>query len=159
MNKAAVLEAIVERLQADLALYAKAADSARAEATDEQSKAENKYDTRGLEASYLARGQSRQARETETALEQFAVLLRQPPATPQVIGVGCLVELKIGRDTARYFIGPRAGGTEVTVDGQEILVITSQSPLGKQLTGHGAGERLALDLGGQAKEGRVVSVA
>lgn len=159
MNKAAVLEAILERLQADLTLYAKAADSARAEATDEQSKAENKYDTRGLEASYLARGQSRQARETETALEQFATLARQPLTKPEVIGVGCLVELKTGRDTACYFFGPRAGGTEVTVDGREILVITSQSPLGKQLAGHRAGEKLLLEFGGQTREGRIVSIA
>ena len=159
MNKVAVLEAILERLQADLALYAKAAGSAREEATDEQSKAENKYDTRGLEASYLARGQSRQARETEAALEQFAAMARQPTSNPEAIGLGCLVDLKVGRETSHYLVGPRAGGTEVTVDGTEILVITPQSPLGQQLLGHRAGDRLALQFGGQAREGRIVRLA
>ena len=67
----------------------------REEATDEQSKAENKYDTRGLEASYLARGQSRQARETEAALEQFAALARQPapardPLPPSSLQAGSI---------------------------------------------------------------------
>lgn len=160
MKKAAVLEAILERLQADLILYSKAADSARAEATDEQSKAENKYDTRGLEASYLARGQSRQAREIESAFEQFAALARPDPTTPPVaIAVGALVELKTGRDSTWYFLGPRAGGTAVTVEGQEILVITPQSPLGQQLGGHRQGEKLHLELGGQRCEGLIVSVA
>lgn len=159
MNKAAVLEAILERLQLDLALYAKAADSARAEATDEQSKAENKYDTRGLEASYLARGQSRQARETEVALEQFAALVRSATTPAAAVGIGALVELKTGRETQWYFMGPRAGGTEVTVDGREILVITPQSPLGQRLVGHRPGDKLPLDSGAPTRESRIVSVA
>jgi len=160
MNKAAVLEAILERLQLDLALYAKAADSARAEATDEQSKAENKYDTRGLEASYLARGQSRQARETEVALEQFGALVRSSATVPAaVVGIGALVELKTGRETLWYFMGPRAGGTEVTVDGREILVITPQSPLGQRLVGHRPGDKLQLDMGAPTRESRIVTVA
>jgi len=159
MNKAAVLQAVLKRLEKDLALYAKAADSARAEATDEQSKAENKYDTRGLEASYLARGQSRQARETETAIEHFGALARQIGDTPlSSIGVGALVELRIGREAAWYFFGPRAGGTEVTIDGTDVLVITPQSPLGQQLVGHRAGDKLKLDFGGQSTESRIVSV-
>ena len=63
MNKSALIKKIVEHLSAELALYHKAARATHAEATHEQSKPENKYDTRGLEASYLARGQSRQAAE------------------------------------------------------------------------------------------------
>ena len=51
MNKQKLVNAIIEKLRDDLALYHKAADFARAEATHEQSKAEHKYDTRGLEAS------------------------------------------------------------------------------------------------------------
>lgn len=160
MTKSAVLEAILERLQADLALYTKAADSARAEATDEQSKAENKYDTRGLEASYLARGQSRQARETEMALEQFAALHRAPAtASAEIIAVGTLLQLKSGRTSSWYFLGPRAGGTEVTIDNQEVMVITPQSPLGQQLIGHRQGEKLTLDLGGERREHLIASVA
>lgn len=56
MDKRALIKKIVAQLEAELALLTKAARSAHAEATHESSKAENKYDTRGLEASYLARG-------------------------------------------------------------------------------------------------------
>src|SRR5689334_15606079 len=63
LNKLRLIEEIITALEAELANYARSARAAHAEATDEQSKAENKYDTRGLEASYLARGQSRQAAE------------------------------------------------------------------------------------------------
>ena len=73
MKKSALLRKIIEHLTKDLAVYHKAARAAHAEATHEQSKAENKYDTRGLEASYLARGQSRQAAEIVQAIEQFEI--------------------------------------------------------------------------------------
>ena len=59
MNKRALIKKIVARLTDELEVYFRAAHASRAEATHEQSKAENKYDTRGLEASYLAHGQSR----------------------------------------------------------------------------------------------------
>ena len=64
MNKRALIRKIVARLTEELEFYFRAAQASRAEATHEQSKAENKYDTRGLEASYLARGQSKQAADS-----------------------------------------------------------------------------------------------
>ena len=71
MNKNALIKKIVNRLTEELEIYFRAAMASRAEATHEQSKAENKYDTRGLEASYLARGQSKQAAEIQGAIAAF----------------------------------------------------------------------------------------
>ncbi len=71
MNKRAVLQKIIGKLTEELGVYFRAAQNSRAEATHEQNKAESKYDTRGLEASYLARGQSRQAAELEAAIAEF----------------------------------------------------------------------------------------
>ena len=51
MDKRLVIEAIIARLGDDLDVLCKAARASHAEATHESSKAENKYDTRGLEAS------------------------------------------------------------------------------------------------------------
>ena len=74
MNKRTVIKKIIARLAEELAVYLRAAQFARAEATHEQNKAENKYDTRGLEASYLARGQSQQAAELDAAIIEFEKL-------------------------------------------------------------------------------------
>ncbi len=158
VKKEAVVKKIIERLQADLELYFKAARAAHFEATHEQSKAENKYDTRGLEASYLARGQSKQAAELEQALHQFQALTLRDfgPETP--VDIGALVELGVGKEHSWYFIGPRAGGTEVTHAGNEITVITPQSPIGQLLVGRKQGEKLKLTFGGK-DEGKVVSVS
>ena len=75
MNKRALIKKIIAQLTAELEVYFRAAHAAHAEATHEQNKAENKYDTRGLEASYLARGQSRQAMETQAAIAAFEKLV------------------------------------------------------------------------------------
>src|SRR5690349_5986565 len=133
VKKQALIEKIVSQLAGELELYVKAANAARFEATHEQSKAENKYDTRGLEASYLARGQSKQAAEIAQAIKEFEALPVREFAAGEAVDVGALVELEVRGEKTLYFIGPRAGGTEVIFGKKEILVITPQSPLGQQL--------------------------
>ena len=158
MNKHALIKKILAQLKAELAGYCRAAQAAHAEATHEQNKAENKYDTRGLEASYLARGQSRQAMETEAAITAFEKLETRMFGPSQPIELGALVELEQkGRRTV-YFLGPKAGGTEVVHDGREILVITAQSPLGEQLQGKKQGDQLQLTLAGARDQYRVILV-
>lgn len=158
MNKNAVIKKILAQLNAEVEQFRKAADAARAEATHEQSRADNKYDTRGLEASYLARGQSKQAAEVELAIEQFSQLSGRTFGATDPIDVGALVELEGRTEKALYFVGPRAGGTEVVHDKREILVITPQSPLGQQLVGKKQGDKLQIEIGGRRDSYKVLSV-
>jgi transcription elongation GreA/GreB family factor len=158
LNKRIIIKKILGKLADELEVYFRAAKFARAEATHEQNKAENKYDTRGLEASYLAHGQSKQAAELEAAIADFENLNARAFTKEEPIGVGALVELEVGGDTSFYFIGPRAGGTEVLHDRKEILVITPQSPLGTQLTGKKAGDQLELKFGGELRAAKLLSV-
>lgn len=158
MNKRAILKKIVAKLAGELEVYFRAAEYARAEATHEQNKAEHKYDTRGLEASYLARGQSKQAAELEAAITEFERLGGKKFAASDPIDVGALVELEQSDETALYFLGPRAGGTEIEHDKKEILVITPQSPLGAQLVGRRYGDDLELRLGSETRRAKILSV-
>jgi transcription elongation GreA/GreB family factor len=158
VNKKRLVAAIVEKLRGDLALYQKAAGAARTEATDEQSKAENKYDTRGLEASYLARGQSRQAAETAQSIDVFEKLAVREFSSSDAIDVGALVELQNGKEKSTYFIAPRAGGTEIVYDDHEVLVITPESPLGSLLVRRKAGEKFTLGSAGQKQQFKIINV-
>ena len=158
MNKRALIRKIVAKLTSELAVYFRAAQNSRAEATHEQSKAESKYDTRGLEASYLARGQSRQAAELEAAIAEFEALEVRQFAAGESIGVGALVELDVAGEKSFYFIGPRAGGTEVVQDKREVLVITPQSPLGAQLLKKKQDDRPRIELAGRKQPSWIVSV-
>jgi transcription elongation GreA/GreB family factor len=159
VNKKSLIAKIISQLTQELEIYYKAARAAHAEATHEQSKAENKYDTRGLEASYLARGQSRQAAEIEQAIKQFEVLEIRSFGEADPIDVGALVELENGSEHSFYFIASRAGGTEIVSGKKSVLVITPQSPLGQQLVGRKQDDCLQMTIAGARSEYRIVSVS
>ena len=158
MNKRALIKKIIARLTDELEVYFRAAQASRAEATHEQSKAENKYDTRGLEASYLARGQSKQAAEIQDAIAAFEKLDVRKFGIGKPIDVGAFVELAFDGEKSAYFVGPRAGGTEVLHEKRQVTVITPQSPLGEQLVGRKQGDILKLNLAGAQNQYEVTMV-
>ena len=144
MNKQTVIQLVIEQIARDLKVLVSSAKASHAEATHEQNKPENKYDTRALEASYLARGQSRQVAELEKAKQEFESLNATdwPANTP--IDVGALLLLQNGKTEDVYLLGPRVGGIEVICDGTSVTVITPQSPIGQQLLGKTQGETIVL---------------
>src|SRR6185437_13939115 len=121
MKKAQLLKRIVASLMENLALLEKAARASHAEATHESSKAENKYDTRGLEAAYLAGGQARQAREIQESIKVYTTLHLKEFGATESIDLSAVVELETERTLGTYFIGPRSGGLEVEYEGAEII--------------------------------------
>ncbi len=158
MNKRSLVKKILSALRDELESYSRAARSAQAEATHEQNKAENKYDTRGLEAAYLAGAQSRQAAETQSAIESFEKLLLKDFSAGDPIDIAALVEVETRSERIRFFVGPSKGGLEVMQGGREILVLTPQAPLGQQLIGRKAGDRFKWGAGAAAVEYRIVAV-
>jgi hypothetical protein len=156
MDKRALLDLILARLDAELKAITAAALATHAEATDEENKAEDKYDTRGLEASYLAHGQSKAAEEAAEALAQFRALPTRNFGPGEPIALGALVRLE---DRSCYFFGPRAGGSAVEFGGESIMIVTPQSPLGRQLLGRRQGDRLELSVGPRRTATRISSVA
>ncbi|MES2695724.1 MAG: transcription elongation factor, partial [Verrucomicrobiota bacterium] len=144
MNKAALRDAILRQLRQELATQTNAAVMSRDEAISEESRAENKWDTHSQEAAYLAEGQARLAVEINASIELFATLPLPPYGPNDPIAVGALVELEAGATgtgkRAWYFLGPRGGGVEVTLEETTVLVLTLQSPLGRQLLGKRVGD-------------------
>ena len=145
MNKILLRERILAQLRATLALQVGAAQLARDEAISEESRPENQYDTHSLEAGYLAEGQARQAAEIEENIAHIAALaLPELPANPP-IALGALCEVRdAGGASSWYFLCPRAGGLEIQMDNQAVQVVTGQSPLGRILLGHRAGDLVDL---------------
>jgi hypothetical protein len=132
MNKNSLLHAIVARLNDSMEVLTKAAQASHAEATHESSKAESKYDTRGLEAAYLAGGQARQARAILDSIKLYQSLPLRTFAAGDPIDLTAVVKLALDGSSSMYFIGPKSGGLEVEYEGEEIVVITPQSPLGQK---------------------------
>ena len=155
VNKSALREAILERLRAELEQQTAAAHLARDEAISEESRPENQYDRHSLEAAYLAEGQARLAQEIAQNIAQFAALPTPSFAAGAAIALGALVELNGNGRSAWYFVGPRAGGIEVNFEGRDILVITPQSPLGRELVGKHVGD--VVKLPGRSAAWRIAS--
>lgn len=151
VNKQAVLDQILSVLNAELAALTRAAQGAFAAATDPDSKAENKYDTRTLEASYVARGQAQRVSELQEAVRAFGALSGNTLESGAAITLGALVTLETPGEQTHYFLGPFAGGTEIVHEGHEVVVITPASALGQKLITKRAGESIALRPGLSAK--------
>jgi transcription elongation GreA/GreB family factor len=123
--KAQALDELKQRLQ----VVVDAAFEAKEASTNEESKAENKYDTRGLEASYLAAGQATRAQELKKSiyyLEQFEVqgILAE-------VNLGALVHLGIdGEEEKLFFILP-IGGLQLEIDQGTVYTIALDAPLAK----------------------------
>src|SRR6185437_10059431 len=121
MNKSLLLKQIVAALGESLEVLERAARASHNEATHESSRAENKYDTRGLEAAYLAGGQARQAREIQESIKVYTTLHLKEFVATESIDLSAVVELETERTLGTYFIGPRSGGLEVEYEGAEII--------------------------------------
>jgi hypothetical protein len=158
VNKRALLKKILAQIQAEVQSYAKAAKAAHAEATHEQNKAENKYDTRGLEAAYLAGAQSRQAAVAQQAIEDFTKLPLKEFTATDAIDLSALVEVESRGERSLFFLGPCKGGLEIQQNGREVIVLTPQAPLGQQLVGRKQGDRFKWGDGRFAAEYQIVSV-
>jgi transcription elongation GreA/GreB family factor len=140
VNKSALRDTIVAQLHVELALQTNAARLARDEAISEESRAESKYDTHSQEAAYLAEGQARLAAEIEESIAQYTALPLPEFSAGDAISLGALVEFETGGKSTWYFLGPRAGGMELRAEGRDVLVVTPQSPLGRQLAGKRIGD-------------------
>jgi hypothetical protein len=157
-KKQALVRKIIAALTEELERFVKAARASHAEATDPQSKAEHKYDTRGLEAAYLAGGQARKVAEVEESIEQFQKLKLIEFTSENPIDYGALVQIEMRGGANWYFIGPKAGGLEVIHDKEEVTVITPQSPLGEQLMEKKQGDKFRFGAGRDTTEGRIIAV-
>ncbi len=158
MNKTLMLKQIVSSLAENLAVIERAARAAHTEATHESSRAESKYDTRGLEAAYLAGGQARQARDIMDSIKVYQSLTPRDFAPGDAIDLSAVVKLHTQGATGLYFIGPKSGGLEVNFDGDEITVVTPHSPLGQNLIGKKSGQSWTVKSGGSVVKYQIVKV-
>jgi transcription elongation GreA/GreB family factor len=161
VRKATLRDAILQQLRQELQRQTSAAELARDEATSEESRAENKWDTHSQEAAYLAEGQAKLASEVSASIALIGTMALPDFAAGDPIALGALVEVQSTKTQRHfhYFLVPRAGGMELVVDSHEVLVLTPQSPLGRQLIGRRVGDTVPAPGGPGAGMLRIVDVA
>lgn len=150
MNKTHLLQLISDRLQFDLDIAERAAQTAYEAATHEENIAENKYDTLGLEASYLAAGQARRVEEIRQSLALYRQASAKPFDESRGIQVGDLVTLEGDNGEMRYlFLGPDAAGLKIHLGDCLVTVITARAPLGQSLIGKLQDDSVEIVVNGQ----------
>jgi len=160
MTKQQLLQTIIARLEADLALFTAAARTAHAAATHAECIPDNKYDTTALEASYLAQGQANRAQEIRLGLEAYRNLTLQAFDGEAAVRLTALVTLEDeGGNERRFFLGPKAGGMKIADADGEIVVLTPSSPLGRSLLGRRTGDEIQAGSATGATTYSILSVA
>lgn len=152
MKKCDIHDAITEALLKRFKTAEFAASQAYQAATNKESVAENKYDTFGLEASYLAHGQSQRVIECEQDWLLFSKKALSQYQVGDAATLWCAVELTpVDSPTPSrkyFFISPCAGGLVVEVQEQAVYVITASSPVGKAIIGKTTEEEVHLSQNG-----------
>lgn len=159
MNKQQLLKAIISELENVHQTAKAAAHRAYETATDEENEAENKYDTLGLEASYLAHGQSKRVTECEADLIKFRKLTTAEHLAESPISIGNLVCIEDEYGLEKHiFLSPVAGGLTICFMRKEITLITPSSPIGKALTGCFIDDEIILNMGSTRKHYQITTV-
>lgn len=159
MDKFLLKQQVLERLTEDLVQTEQAAQTAHETATHEENIAENKYDTLGLEAAYLATGQARRAEAIRQAMAIWRKLQPRPYDASKGIQLGDLVCLVDSNDKQQQlFLGPDGGSMKLDSGAQVIQVISTQSPLGKAMLGKCEGDEVSIQVASIQQQFEVLRV-
>lgn len=160
IDKWLLKQQVLQQLTEDLHQAEQAARTAHETATHEENIAENKYDTLGLEAAYLATGQARRAAAIGQAIAQWQQFAPRAYHADTGIELGALVGLEDAEGhTQTLFLGPDGGNMKLAHGADTVQVISSQAPLARALLGKFEGDEVALQVGTVRQVFEVVWVA
>jgi transcription elongation GreA/GreB family factor len=147
MDKFLIQQQVLERLAEDLLQAEQAARAAHEMATHEENVAENKYNTLGLEAAYLATGQARRAdgiRQAMVTWRQFRPLPHDASKGIQLGALVCLVDS--ANKQQELFLGPDGGSMKLVSGAQLVQVISIEAPLSKAMLGKCEGDEVSIQV-------------
>lgn len=159
VSKQKIVEQILTHLNEELSRMLEAAKASHEAATHEESRSEDKHDTRGLEASYLAGAQANRAAELKRQISIYRLLPIKEFTSADSIGPGALIELEFNQRRNFYFLVGQGEGMSLRVDGQMIQVITPRAPLGEALLGRKSGDWVEVEMGNQSREYQIISIS
>jgi transcription elongation GreA/GreB family factor len=158
MDKHELVKRVLEKLEAERRTLAEAALNTYEAATHEESEAEDQYDTRGLEASYLAGAQAKRVAEIDQFISSLRFLDAKDFKNDEPISATALVELDHDGKTTWCFLLPKGGGMSVEFEGHQVQIVTPKSPMGEALVGRHSGDLALVDTGRETREYEIVSV-
>ncbi len=142
MTKAEVHSQLIDKLAKKIAVLKSALADSEESASGAETKSEGKYDTRAIEAAYLAQAQAEQLSLAEESLGKFRRFVPPPYDLNDEIGPGALVEVEQDGEICFYFLAPTGGGLVTDYLGCEVTVVTPKSRMYQQLEERKLGDTL-----------------
>ncbi|WP_176736992.1 GreA/GreB family elongation factor [Oligoflexus tunisiensis] len=157
-QKTRLVEQLMPLIEEEIQVLQKSLDSASEAATHPESKPENKYDTRGLEASYLAGAQRERLQELKAMLTLLQTMVIRNFTEQDRIAPTALVELEQDGRPSLYFILPLGAGFTLQWEGRPVLVLTPQAPLGQALMNKTVGDTVTVKTDASRKEYDIIHI-
>jgi len=157
--RAEVFRQILLQLKEDHESLVRSAVEARDAATHIENKSEGKYDTRGLEASYLAGGQAKRAAELEEAIFYYEHLdAKILTTTPTKVIAPCPLQLCVDEKINDFVLLPKGSIKDLRLPTRTISIISSLSPLGMELLGREEGDEFEFKAGNAIRHYRLIKI-
>jgi len=142
VTKTDAISKLQAQLEEQVSVMKAALDESNESASGEETKSEGKYDTRAVEASYLAQAQDEQLALAEAAKETLSRFSPEAYDISDTIASGALVETELDGEISFYLLAPVGGGLTLDFLGCELTVITPESRLFQELLGKKMGDLL-----------------
>ena len=143
IDKNKILNELIKIAQKNLDDAKTAFDTTKSHTSNPEMKAEGKYDTRSIEAGYLAGAQKVRVDELEGELKLLEEINLEH--SNKIVSVGSLVEIELNNLKKLYFIASTSGGTILNIENHPILVISAFSPIGDGVIGLNVGDVFELE--------------
>ncbi|MBK1789891.1 hypothetical protein [Persicirhabdus sediminis] len=142
MEKQDIVKQLIDQLEEKLMVMAQAAQETHEASTGSENAAEGKYDTRGLEASYLANAQAEQVKVMQSQLDSLKSVTLEKFELGEPIDIGALVELDREEELEYFLLLPSAGGLTLPFRDSTLTTIAPESALFQQLFHRGLGDMI-----------------
>ncbi len=142
MTKDDVISNLLRQMEEKIAITKSALAESSESASGDETKSEGKYDTRAIEAAYLAEAQAGQLALAEESLAMFKQFEHRSFEMTEAIGPGALVEVDQEGEICFYLLAPTGGGFMTEYLGCDVTVVTPDSRLYQELNEKKMGEEL-----------------
>jgi transcription elongation GreA/GreB family factor len=156
--KQELLSGLIGKMKEEMHNLESAAKANKDFATDQEFKAESKYDTRSLEAGYLASAELSRVEDLKLEIQMLEEVDLKVSNKSEEICIGSLVELTHKEQERTYFVIPTSGGTLLKVGDKAVLVVSVFSPLGDALLGLRKGEEFEVETPKETRTYKVLNI-
>jgi len=151
IDKKKIVGDLLDKLNFELKEIEKAAQAAHELATQGDVKSEGKYDTRAIEASYLAGAQAKRVEEIKLDIQMLEDINIDLPASKQM-QLGSLGLFSCNGQDRLYFLSSTSGGTILVQNNHTILIISVFSPIGDAALGLSVGDSFEVETPKEVRE-------